>query len=101
MENQESKRAKTIFSLFKPREQTSTSKGYSSSNVDVWNYSEQPPFKFKRVEIDVNTLERDPGLWIPMWQHPINQQDEIRRAYIKIDPYQPKLAEYLRTESGR
>jgi hypothetical protein len=36
-----------------------------------------------------------------MWKHPINLQDEIRRAYIKMGPYQPKLAEYPRTESGR
>jgi hypothetical protein len=36
-----------------------------------------------------------------LWQHPINQQDEIKRAYIKMDPYQPKLVEYPRTELGR
>jgi hypothetical protein len=36
-----------------------------------------------------------------VWKHPINQQDEIRRAYIKMGLYQPKLAEYPMTESGR
>jgi hypothetical protein len=101
MENQGNKRGKTMFSFFKPNEQTSTSKGHSPSNVDVSNHSEQPPFKSQRVEIDVNTLERDPGLRILVWKHLINQQDEIRRAYIKMGPYQPKLAEYPRTESGR
>jgi len=90
-----------MFSFFKPSEQTSTSKGHSPSNVDVLNHSEQPPFKSQRVEIDVNTLERDPGLRIRVQQHPINQQDEIRRAYIKMDPYQLKLAEYPMTKSGR
>jgi hypothetical protein len=64
MENQGNKRGKTMFSFFKPNEQTSTSKGHSPSNVDVSNRSEQPPFKSQRVEIDVNTLERDPGLRI-------------------------------------
>jgi len=34
-----------MFSFFKPKEQTSTSKGHSPSNVDVSNRSEQPPFK--------------------------------------------------------
>jgi hypothetical protein len=55
-----------MFAFFKPNEQTSTSKGHSPSNVDVSNRSEQPPFKSQRVEIDVNTLERDPGLRIPV-----------------------------------
>jgi len=49
MENQGSKRGKTMFLFFKLKEQISTS-------------SEQPPFKSQRVEIDVNTLERDPRL---------------------------------------
>jgi hypothetical protein len=57
MENQGNKRGKTMFSFFKPNEQTSTSKGHSPSNVDVSNRSEQPPSKSLRVEIDVNTLE--------------------------------------------
>ena len=66
MENQGNKRGKTMFSFFKPNEQTSTSKWHSPSNVDVLNCSEQPPFKSQRVEIDVNTLERDPRLRIPV-----------------------------------
>ena len=94
MENQGSKKGKTMFSFFKPSEQTSTSKGHSPSNVDVSNRSKQPPFKSQRVKIDVNTLEWDLGLRIPVWQHPINQQDEIKRAYIKMGPYQPKLGEF-------
>jgi hypothetical protein len=49
MENQGSRRGKTMFLFFKSNEQISTS-------------SEQPPFKSQRVEIDVNTLERDPRL---------------------------------------
>jgi len=60
MENQGSKRGKTMFLFFKLKEQISTS-------------SEQPPFKSQRVEIDVNTLERDPRLWTPVWKHSIYQ----------------------------
>ncbi|XP_038682193.1 uncharacterized protein LOC119982737 isoform X1 [Tripterygium wilfordii] len=96
MESQGSKREKTLFSFFKPRESASTSEGHSPSNVDISNH--QPPLsKSRRVEIDLSTLERDPGIRIPIWQHPVNQRDEIRRAYIKMGPYQPKLAEYRRT----
>jgi len=73
-----------MFSFFKPSEQTSTSKGYSPSNVDVSNRNDQPPFKSQKVEIDVHTLERDPRIRISSWQHPINQQDEIRKTYIKM-----------------
>ena len=101
MKNQGNKRGKTMFSFFKPSEQTSTSKGHSSSNIDVSNHNDQPLFKSQRVKIDVNTLERDPRIRIPLWQHPINQQDEIKRAYIKMGLYQPKLVEYPRTVLGR
>jgi hypothetical protein len=66
MENQGSKRGKTIFSIFKPSEQTSTNKGHSPFNVDVSNHNDQPPLKSQRVEIDVNTLERDIGIRIPL-----------------------------------
>ena len=66
MEYQGSKRVKTMFAFLKPNEQTSTSKGHSPSNIDVLNHSEQPPFKSQRVEIDVNTLKRDPEIRIPM-----------------------------------
>jgi hypothetical protein len=51
MENQGSKRGKTMFAFFKPNEQTSTNKGHSLSNIDVSNRSEQPPFKSQRVEM--------------------------------------------------
>jgi hypothetical protein len=62
MKNQGSKRGKIMFSFFKPSKQTSTSKGHSPSNVDVSNRNDQPTFKSQKVEIDVNTLKRDPGI---------------------------------------
>jgi len=101
MKNQGSKTGKIMFSFFKSSEQTSTSKGHYPSNVDVSNRNDQPTFKSQKIKIDVNTLERDHGIRIPLWQHPINQQDEIRRAYIKMGPYQPKLTKYLRIELER
>ncbi|KAG6725692.1 hypothetical protein I3842_02G044800 [Carya illinoinensis] len=47
--------------------------------------TDKRPSKTSRIqpeEIDVTSLERDPGL------------HEIRRAYLKTGPYQPKLSEY-------
>jgi hypothetical protein len=33
-------------------------------------------------------VEQDPRLRPPMWDYPVNQRDEIRRAYLKHGPYQ-------------
>ena len=112
MENQGKKRGKTLLSFFKPSASpiTTTSEVKSTSNVDTEEHlssieikdgeCEEPILKTRRVEIDLNTLERDPGIRIPIWYHPVNQRDEIRRAYIKMGPYQPKLSEYPRTIYG-
>ena len=37
-------------------------------------------------EVDVSFIERDPRLHPPMWDYPVNQRDEIRRAYLKDGP---------------
>ncbi|XP_071923119.1 uncharacterized protein [Coffea arabica] len=57
----------------------------------------EPPKKVQRVElekIDIASLERDPGKRPPIWSYPLNQQDEIRQAYINWGPYQVKLKNY-------
>ncbi|XP_027166505.1 uncharacterized protein LOC113766520 [Coffea eugenioides] len=57
----------------------------------------EPPKKVQRVElekIDIASLERDPGKRPPTWSYPLNQQDEIRQAYINWGPYQVKLENY-------
>ncbi|KAK9725256.1 hypothetical protein RND81_05G132000 [Saponaria officinalis] len=40
------------------------------------------------------SLERDPGLRAPMWHHPIEKRNKIRRAYLKLKPYQPILRNF-------
>ncbi|KAK1354131.1 zinc finger MYM-type protein 1-like [Heracleum sosnowskyi] len=106
------KRGRTLFSFFKPSASATATPtptpineviAENPSNVDVEiveNQFVEPISKVQRVEIDLNTLERDPGIRIPIWQHPVNLRDDIRRAYIKMGPYQPKLAEYPRTIYG-
>ncbi|GFY98023.1 subtilase family protein [Actinidia rufa] len=69
--------------------------------LSAYSDKQEPTSKFQRVDFDDTSLERDPGLRIPIWQHPINTQDEIRRAYIKVGPYQPHLSEYPRSVSGK
>ncbi|CAK8532870.1 unnamed protein product [Lathyrus sativus] len=56
-----------------------------------------------RIEENVNRvcsndigsfLERDPGKRPSMWEYPVNQMDEIQRAYLKWGPYQMNLEKY-------
>ncbi|XP_021849311.2 uncharacterized protein [Spinacia oleracea] len=44
--------------------------------------------------VDISTLERDPGLRRPIWDYPVEKRNEIRRAYIKLKLYQPRLPDY-------
>ncbi|XP_057488503.1 uncharacterized protein LOC130778716 [Actinidia eriantha] len=64
---------------------TPTSVEPSYSNVEA-SIPEYRPSKAPRIEsknIDISSLERDPGLRQQISKYPVNQQDEIRRAYIK------------------
>ena len=115
MEDQERKRAKTIFSFFKKKSGEETSNSSlkplslveTSTSVDipmilvvVEPQGPQPQTKVSRIPFDENELDRDPALRIPIWKHLDYNQDEVRRAYIKWGPNQPILAEYLRTKIG-
>lgn len=51
---------------------------------------EEPPSKIPKVtssEFDVKSLERGLANYLPIWEYPINQRDEIRRTYLKCGPY--------------
>lgn len=71
----------------------------SSPNIDV----SCSPSKSRRVEVekvDIPSttsgpyLERDPGLRSPIWSYPVDMRDDVRKEYIKMGPYQPKLSKY-------
>ncbi|XP_026428166.1 zinc finger MYM-type protein 1-like [Papaver somniferum] len=49
--------------------------------------------------VEVTPLERYPGLRIPVMQHPVNKRDEVRRAYLLLGTYQPRLR-YPRSKFG-
>jgi hypothetical protein len=44
--------------------------------------------------IDITHLIRDPSNRPQIWEYPVNQQDEIRRAYMNLRPYQLLMSEY-------
>ncbi|XP_061368110.1 uncharacterized protein LOC133311109 [Gastrolobium bilobum] len=88
----------TIDSYFKRK--NSESLPSSTPNVELSN-TETPSSKSPRIEnkeavkeVDLASLERNPALRPPIWKYPINQQDEIRRAYLKLGPFQCKLQNY-------
>ena len=35
----------------------------------------------------MNLLERDLGLQLQIWEYPVISHDEVRKDYIKVDPY--------------
>eukprot|EP00258_Populus_trichocarpa_P034057 XP_024450076.1 zinc finger MYM-type protein 1 [Populus trichocarpa] len=51
--------------------------------------NEQPP-----TRIDIAHLIIDPSNHPQIWEYPVNQQDEIRRAYINLGSYQLLMSEY-------
>ena len=69
-------------------------------SVDV-PISENLQTEVPNVTIDESTgFVRDPRMCKQIWEYDANERDEIRRAYIKLGPYQPKLDEYKKTKFG-
>ena len=59
--------------------------------------SEIHPRKVQRTdsrEIDIASLERDPGLRPSIWEYQVNQQDEICRTYLKLGAFQYRSENY-------
>ncbi|XP_039144034.1 zinc finger MYM-type protein 1-like [Dioscorea cayenensis subsp. rotundata] len=95
---------KTIDSFFKRKdrndEETSVEnvdqQQPSSSEIPILELEQhvQPPSKFIKIgvtgqeKVNIDALIRDPGKRQQIWDYPINQQDEIHRAYMKFGPYQ-------------
>ncbi|GKC84320.1 zinc finger MYM-type protein 1-like protein [Tanacetum coccineum] len=44
--------------------------------------------------MDSSDLERDPTKRKPMWDYPVNEREQVRRAYLDLGPYQIHLKEY-------
>ncbi|XP_077215543.1 uncharacterized protein LOC143850131 [Tasmannia lanceolata] len=82
---------KTIDAFFKKKNvNDSEINAHSPLNSDM-STIEQCPSKLPRTHqevVDTTSLERDPGLRPQMWEYPVNQRDEIRRAYLIAGAYQ-------------
>ena len=61
------------------------------TNVDTSMLDEYPS---KCSGIQSKEIDRDPGSRKQICEFPIKKQDEIRRAYLKESPYQPKNIDY-------
>ena len=91
------KKFKGIGSFFKKISEGSSSGSHSSNlgpceNVVSQGFSSQR--EAYNQEFDTTTLERDPGLRHQISEYPINECDNIRRAYINFGAYQPQLSVY-------
>ena len=87
---------KTIDTFFKKKD-ISNSKIRThvvvETNVDTSMLDEHPdPSKCSRIQSE--EIDRDPGSRKQICRFLINKQDEIRRAYLKEGPYQPKNIDY-------
>ena len=92
---------KTIDAFFKRKSidmvENSTSLELIQDEQHLTEEAEEHPSKLQKIrskEVVVNALERDPGLCPQIWECSFNQRDEIRRAYLKMGPYQIHLENY-------
>ena len=93
-----SSKQQTIQSFFNKSGNQSTSDAPTSSR----GFDESHSFKCYRLEsekVDAS-FEREPGLRKPIWMYDFNQQDKVRRAYIDMRQFQPKLESYKPTHDG-
>jgi hypothetical protein len=90
------KRIDAIFKRKVPEEEdanciASTSNLEKNPSGDQTVQPDKQPCKIQKViveKFDVNHLERDPGKRLQIWEYPVNQRDEVRRAYLNWGPYQ-------------
>jgi len=83
---------KRIDAFLKKKGDDSNSKMSSSTSNPQASVPVQRPSKMLRIEsqiesIDISTIQHDPGLRPQISEYPVNQQDEIRRAYLKDGPH--------------
>ncbi|KAL9681472.1 hypothetical protein QQ045_013257 [Rhodiola kirilowii] len=50
--------------------------------------------------LNINSLERDPAKRQAIWKYPLNEQDNVRRAYVVLGANQPHLKAYPSTWDG-
>ena len=69
-------------------------------NLDV-PIEQNSQTKFQKVDMSSLQLELDPRWRKQIYTYHVDQQDEIRRHYIKLGPYQPRFKKFLKSKKGR
>ena len=62
-------------------------------NLDI-TIEEISQTKFQKVDMSLLQLQCDPRWRKQIYTYHVNQQDEIRRYYIKLGPYQPRFKKF-------
>ena len=62
-------------------------------NLDI-TIGENSQTKFQKIDMSSLQLQRDPRWRKQIYTYHVNQQDEIRRYYIKLGPYQPRFKKF-------
>ena len=91
------KKGKTIFSFFEKKKKGNNEQSNVESSIPDF---QTPSMSHVAEPMELN-IERDPGLRKQICEYPVNQRDEIRRAYMNYGSYQPKLAEYPKSVMGK
>lgn len=98
----------TIDSFFKRKESNNATTSGVNTSAQLLPNSPNPPIvdetRMKAIRCDVNEvydIERDPGKRPKISDYPPEKRDEIRRAYLKVGPYQIRLTEYPKSGDSK
>ncbi|KAK9750764.1 hypothetical protein RND81_02G220100 [Saponaria officinalis] len=116
MDNWNPKRLKNLFSFLKSNSPTNIGENVipdnehyenaDESGVETENDQHERADTEEELEIeddqdiDITSLERDPGKGRHIGTYPLNERDIIRRAYLLHGPCQPHLDNYPSTQCG-
>ncbi|KAL9669335.1 hypothetical protein QQ045_006880 [Rhodiola kirilowii] len=121
MDNRKPKRLKNIFLFFQSNVSSSATASESTyhsiegrSGIGTRNIYEESvneklisPLEDRQnkkivdeAAFDSNSLERDPAKRQSIWKYPLNEQDNVRRAYVVLGANQPRLKVYPSTWDG-
>jgi hypothetical protein len=65
-----------------------------ASDIPIFENSSKRLRRINGNEFNISSLEYDLRLRHKKWEYDVNHRDEIRRVYIKVDPYQPPVSNY-------